>query len=65
MMLIIKIITNTRVYNIYIYFFPCDAAANRGPPDLLVLEVFKSHSGTPYFIGFLWKSDQPYAETST
>jgi len=52
------------IYKIYIYFPPSDAAASRVPSDL-ILDVFRSHSDTPYSIGFLWTSDQPDAETST
>ena len=30
----------------------------------LLYEVPRSHSGTPYSVGLLWKSDQPEAENS-
>jgi len=32
---------------------------------LLILEVSRSHTETPYSVGLLWTSDQPVAETST
>ena len=32
---------------------------------LLVIETSRSHSDTPHWVGLLWTSDQPYAETST
>ena len=33
--------------------------------DLLIVEVSRSHSGTPQSVGLLWKSDQPDPEIST
>jgi hypothetical protein len=32
---------------------------------LLIIKDSRSHSDTPYSVGLLWTSDQPYAETST
>ena len=34
-------------------------------PDLLFVQVSRSHSDTPHSVGLLWTSDQPDAETST
>jgi hypothetical protein len=31
---------------------------------LLIVEVSKLHSDSPYTVGLLWKNDQPVAETS-
>jgi hypothetical protein len=31
----------------------------------LLLEITRSHSDTPHFVGFLWTSDQPVEQTST
>jgi len=31
----------------------------------LIIEVSRSHSGTPFSVGILWTSDQLVAETST
>jgi len=33
--------------------------------DLLLLEVSRTHSGTPRSVGHLWMSEWPVAETST
>jgi len=30
----------------------------------LIIEVARSHSDTPYWVGLLWTSDQPDPETS-
>jgi hypothetical protein len=32
---------------------------------LLIVEASRSHSDTPHWVGLLWTSDQPVAETST
>ena len=32
--------------------------------DLLIIEVSRSHSDKPHWVGLFWKSDQPDAETS-
>lgn len=32
---------------------------------LLIVEVLRSHSGTPHSAGLLWTSDRPVEETST
>jgi len=32
---------------------------------LLIHQVSRSHSDTPFSVGHLWTSDQPIAETST
>ena len=53
------------MYIIFIYIFACGAAAHRGPHDLLILEVSRSHSDTPHSVGLLWTNGQPDAETST
>jgi len=32
---------------------------------LLLIEALQSHSDTPYLVGLLWTSGQPFVETST
>ena len=32
---------------------------------ILIIETSRSHSDTPHWVGFLWTSDRPEAETST
>jgi hypothetical protein len=32
---------------------------------LLIIEASRSHSETPHWVGLLWTSDRPVAETST
>jgi len=63
MTLIVKIITNTRVCNIYIFpLWSCSQSRPTWPPHSW---GFLDHTQTPYSLGFLWMSDQPHAETST
>ena len=46
-----------------IFYFPGSTAlVGQG---LLIVEVPRSHSATPYSVGLLWTSDGPVAETST
>jgi len=33
--------------------------------DLLVIEILRSRSDSPYSAGLRWTSDRPFAETST
>jgi len=54
----------TLMINRYFFFFPVVLRLNAGL-SILILEVCKSHNGSPQSVRLLWSSDQLVAETST
>ena len=50
-------------YIIPAYFFCYDATAPIGQ-GIYIIEASRSHSDTPYSVGFLWTSDLHVAKTS-
>jgi hypothetical protein len=52
-------------WSLLIFFFLPRRNSPYWAKDLLIIEASRSHSDTPQFVGLLWTSSQPVAETST